>query len=158
MTEMSGSSTSGSAPQPYGVQITLDCARPHELADWWAEVLGWEVEPQDEAFIRQMIDQGFATDADTLTHRGRLVWRDGVALQAPEGAAQRVRWYLQAVPEGKTVKNRMHLDLRPQGEDVDRETHRARLRSLGAREVSQGRQGTYTWTVWADPEGNEFCL
>lgn len=143
----------------FAVQIAIDCARPHELADWWAEILGWEVEPQDEVFIRRMIDEGHATEDMTTTHRGRLVWRDAVAVQAPEGAAQRVRWYFQAVPEGKAVKNRMHLDLRPPGgEDADLEAHRARLRELGARELNQGRQGPHTWTVWADPEGNEFCL
>ncbi|MFN8074366.1 MAG: VOC family protein [Kineosporiaceae bacterium] len=150
--------TTPAAVPPYAVQITLDCARPHELAEWWAQVLGWEVEPQDESFIRSMIEQGHATEADTATHRGRLVWREGVALQAPEGSPQRVRWYLQAVPEGKAVKNRMHLDLRPPGGDGVREAHRQRLRDLGAREVGGGRQGAYTWTVWADPEGNEFCL
>ena len=35
-------------------QVTIDCAEPHELADWWAEALGWQVEPSDEAFIRRM--------------------------------------------------------------------------------------------------------
>jgi hypothetical protein len=32
------------------------------LADWWAEVLGWNVEPQDEKFIRRMI----AEDRDRM--------------------------------------------------------------------------------------------
>ena len=53
--------------QPYTVQVVVDCADPHPLADWWAEALGWQVEPQDEEFIRSMVDQGFATDDDTTT-------------------------------------------------------------------------------------------
>ena len=29
----------------YDFQVTVDAARPHVLADWWAETLGWDVEP-----------------------------------------------------------------------------------------------------------------
>jgi hypothetical protein len=57
------------------------------------------------------------------------------------------------VPEGKSVKNRLHLDLRPedQAAEVDR------LLRLGARRVDIG-QGSPTWVVLADLEGNEFCV
>jgi hypothetical protein len=61
-------------------QVVVDCAAPHELADWWAETLDWRVEPQDEAFIRRMIDEGHATENETTRHRGALVWREGAAL------------------------------------------------------------------------------
>ena len=66
------------------IQIVIDSARPHELADWWAETLQWAVEPQDAGFIRSMIDQGFATEDQTMTHRGNLVWKDGAAIRPPE--------------------------------------------------------------------------
>ncbi len=39
-------------------QVTLDCEDPHELAAWWAEALGSDFEPTDEAFIRQMVEVG----------------------------------------------------------------------------------------------------
>ena len=57
------------------------------------------------------------------------------------------------VPEGKTIKNRLHLDLRPedQGKEVER------LLALGAKKVDIG-QGSPTWVVLADPEGNELCI
>ncbi|HZB21826.1 MAG TPA: VOC family protein, partial [Blastococcus sp.] len=29
----------------FDIQIAIDCAAPHDLADWWAEALGWQVEP-----------------------------------------------------------------------------------------------------------------
>src|SRR3712207_6906696 len=51
---------------------------------WWAEVLGWQVEPQDEAFIRRMVESGAATEADTTTHRGALVWSSGAAITSPD--------------------------------------------------------------------------
>ena len=61
----------------YVFQVVQDSADPHTQADWWAETLGWEVEPQDEAFIRRMIDQGFASEGDTTVHKGALVWKEG---------------------------------------------------------------------------------
>ena len=60
----------------FAVQVVVDCDDPHMLADWWAETLRWTVEPQDESFIRSMIDQGHATEAETRLHKGALVWRD----------------------------------------------------------------------------------
>lgn len=57
------------------------------------------------------------------------------------------------VPEGKTIKNRLHLDLRPEDQAAEVE----RLIGLGARRVDIG-QGSPTWIVLADPEGNEFCI
>jgi hypothetical protein len=68
----------------YDFQVTYDSADPHAQADWWAETLGWQVEPSDEAFIREMIAKGFATEEETTTHHGALVWRTGAAIRHPE--------------------------------------------------------------------------
>lgn len=138
----------------YTFQVAVDCADPHGLADWWAEALGWQVEPSDEAFIRKMVDAGYATDADTTTHHGVLVWRQGQAINHPEGSAPRMLF--QLVPEAKTVKNRMHLDIRVGEERIEQEV--ARLTAAGARELHRGRQGPHWWVTMADPEGNEFCV
>ena len=59
----------------------------------------------------------------------------------------------QHVPDPKTVKNRFHLDFRPDDRDAEVE----RLVALGATHVDIG-QGTPSWVVLADPEGNEFCV
>jgi hypothetical protein len=136
----------------YDFQVTVDSAEPHVLADWWAETLGWQVEPSDEAFIKDMIAKGFATEADTTTHRGRLVWGVGAAIVHPDGR----RVLFQRVPEPKTVKNRVHLDVRV-GED-DAAVVQQRLVARGATVLHHGRQGPYTWVTMADPEGNEFCV
>jgi Glyoxalase-like domain len=135
-------------------QVTIDCSAPHELADWWAETLGWQVEPQDAAFIRRMIDGGQASEADTTTHRGALVWKVGAAITSPDPGRPRVLF--QLVPEAKTVKNRVHLDLRVGEERHEAEV--ARLVGRGATELSRGSQGPHRWVVLADPEGNEFCV
>lgn len=140
-------------------QVTVDAADPHTLADWWAETLGWQVEESDETFIRRMIAEGRATEADTTVHRGTLVWRTGAAVH-PRGQGEdprRMRILFQAVPEPKTVKNRMHLDLRAvPGTDLD--ALRAELLRRGATELHRGSQGPYSWVTMTDPEGNEFCV
>jgi hypothetical protein len=140
----------------YEFQVTVDCAEPHVLADWWAQTLGWQVEPQDEGFIRRMISEGHADDGDTTTHNGKLVWREGAAITHPEGVKRAPRMLFQLVPEAKTVKNRVHLDVRTGADDLDDVV--AGLVARGAKVLHTGHQGPFTWMTVADPEGNEFCV
>jgi hypothetical protein len=58
------------------------------------------------------------------------------------------------VADGKEAKNRLHIDLRP----ADQEAEIERLVNMGARHVDVGQSPDDTWTVLADPEGNEFCV
>ena len=60
------------------------------------------------------------------------------------------------VTDVKTVKNRVHLDLTTTVADRDAEI--SRLLTLGARRVDIGQTGQESWTVLADPEGNELCV
>jgi predicted enzyme related to lactoylglutathione lyase len=60
------------------------------------------------------------------------------------------------VSDVKTAKNRVHLDLTTSAADRDAEIER--LLALGARRVDIGQTGRESWTVLADPEGNEFCV
>ena len=135
-------------------QVVIDCAEPHALADWWAEALGWVVEPTDEDFIRKMIAEGYATDDETTRHRGALVWREGAAIRHPDGGRRRILF--QAVPEPKTVKNRVHLDVFVGAENVEAELER--LTEMGAKFLHRGQQGPHGWVTITDPEGNEMCL
>jgi predicted enzyme related to lactoylglutathione lyase len=62
---------------------------------------------------------------------------------------------LQAVPEAKKRKNRLHLDIMV---DDFSATSQAAL-GRGATTVSALFEADTTpWQVFADPEGNEFCL
>jgi hypothetical protein len=56
--------------------------------------------------------------------------------------------------EQRTVKNRVHVDLL--ADDRDREI--ARLLGLGATRGADHDKWGQSWTVMADPEGNEFCI
>lgn len=138
----------------YEVQVTVDSKDPHRQAQWWAQALGWRVEPSDEEFIRRMVAAGHAQESDTTVFEGTLVWREGAAISDPEHP-QRPRMLFQLVPEGKSVKNRMHLDIRvgDRREEVAEE-----LVAAGASVLHRGQVGPSVWITMADPEGNEFCV
>ncbi len=141
----------------YRYQLVIDSGDPHVLAAWWAETMGWQVEPQDAAFIRSMVEQGHASEAETRVYEGALVWREAVAIHPiAEETPDRPRWLFQAVPEAKTVKNRLHVDIRV-GSDADLVAVRASLVARGATVLHEGRRGPHAWVTFADPEGNEFC-
>ena len=59
-------------------------------------------------------------------------------------------------PDTKSVWNRVHLDVCPYP-DGDLAAEEARLRALGAADPGID-LSAISWTVLADPEGNEFCL
>lgn len=110
--------------------ITVDCTDPYRQALFWSEVTGWPEDPDDP---------NRPGDPE-----GRIVDPHGVSL------------LFIPVPEGKTVKNRVHLDLTTSAADRDAEIER--LLALGARRVDIGQTGEESWTVLADPEGNEFFV
>ena len=58
------------------------------------------------------------------------------------------------VPDAKTVKDRIHIDLRPENQAAEV----ARAEAMGARRVDIGQGTDKSWVVFADPEGNEFCI
>ena len=60
------------------------------------------------------------------------------------------------VTDAKIVKNRVHVDLATSAGDREQEIER--LLTLGARRIDIGQTGKESWTVLADPEGNEFCV
>jgi predicted enzyme related to lactoylglutathione lyase len=78
----------------------------------------------------------------------------GISLGAPGGGMPMLD--VLKVPDNKSVKNRVHLDLRANGTTTEQELER--LEGLGAVRVDIGQGPDVTWTVLADPEGNEFCL
>ena len=63
-------------------------------------------------------------------------------------------WFFAKVPEAKVAKNRVHVDLATD----DREAEIARLVDLGATRGQDHDEWGHSWTVMADPEGNEFCV
>lgn len=60
----------------------------------------------------------------------------------------------QLVPESKDGKNRLHLDLH----HPEPEAFIAKVIELGGSRVEDHGDESFSWTVLADPEGNEFCV
>jgi hypothetical protein len=110
--------------------LCIDSADPAQLASFWQVALGWR-----------------------RTHE-----EDGqIVLEPPAGSREDgivPDLLFLKVPEPRSGKNRLHLDLRP----VDQAAEVARLEGLGARRTDVGQGPEVTWTVMADPEGNEFCV
>ena len=139
------------------VQVTFDGADPAALAAFWAEVLGYVLDPPPA---------GFTTWDEALEAWGVPPERrnSASAVHDPDGRGPRL--FFQQVPEGKTAKNRVHLDVRaaPGLEGEARmaalEAEAARLGALGAERVERFEPGGINagHLVMHDPEGNEFCL
>ena len=114
------------------VHLVIDANDPPKLARFWAAALGWEVAAEEPDEV--------------------VVWPSGFDYPGPAA----LPLVFVPVPEAKTVKNRVHPDVAPhQGED-----HAAAVKVLmeaGAVPADVG-QGDVSFTVLADPQGNEFCV
>ncbi|WP_109473399.1 VOC family protein [Ornithinimicrobium cavernae] len=122
----------------------VDCADHRAQGRWWAQVLDWMVafETEDEVVL---VPQHAREEGGPVTDLGAWMRRGQGLVFVP-------------VPEGKAVKNRLHLDLAPHSSQ-DRDAEIQRLLDLGATQVDVGQDpARATWTVFADPEGNEFCV
>ena len=139
------------------LQVTFDCADPHELAGFWAATLGYAYDPPPSVFGTW--DE--ALDAWGVPEDRR---NDRSAVSDPAGAGPRL--FFQKVPEGKVAKNRVHLDVRAApGQEGDArmaalDAECERLVGLGATRVRRHETGPMDggFIVMQDPEGNEFCL
>jgi predicted enzyme related to lactoylglutathione lyase len=108
--------------------VVVDSADPAAAAGFWQRAAGWVPSAN---------------------------WTDGfAALRSPQGVGPYLEFL--RVPEPKTVKDRIHLDVAPfAGEDRPAEVRA--LQEAGAVAADIG-QGDVSWTVLADPQGNEFCV
>ena len=83
----------------------------------------------------------------------QIVGEESGAIELAPAPGQTPSIMFIEVAEHKRVKNRLHLDWVPDDQQAEVE----RLIGLGASRVDIG-QGTTSWVVLADPEGNEFCI
>ncbi len=113
---------------------TVDSRNAFELSEWWKQLLGYadiDGDPNLPGHEECMI-------RDTETGHSIL--------------------FIE-VPDQDLPAKRIHFDLRPRSGTRDDEIER--VRGLGATEVDdhRGQHGPGTgWVVFADPEGNEFCI
>ncbi|MDQ3382223.1 MAG: VOC family protein [Actinomycetota bacterium] len=121
--------------------VVVDCSDVSAQAAWWADVLDWMVifdTPEEAVIVPRHAEDKKLTAQEWTTVGPGLVF--------------------VPVIEGKTLKNRLHIDLAPHIED-DRDALVSSLLDRGAKRVDVGQdEEKATWTVLADPEGNEFCV
>ncbi|WP_405801637.1 VOC family protein [Streptomyces sp. NBC_01506] len=138
--------------------LTIDCAQPAKLAEFWALALGY-VEPPPPT--------GYATWEAWLADCGvpEEEWDDGAYLADPDGVGPSLSFL--KVPESKVAKNRLHLDLRVGGgRDIPWETRWPRVLATVERLTAAGAttlreyemNGRPDHVLMADPEGHEFCV
>ncbi|WP_432484930.1 VOC family protein [Kineococcus esterisolvens] len=111
--------------------VVLDTPDPRGLAEFYAQLLGWQLDPGD-------------TSDDWVTVRGE----GGTALgfqRAPD--LPRPTW------PGGDVQQQLHLDLHVH----DYAEPEARALALGATVLDAGRDHL-GFRVYADPSGHPFCL
>ena len=138
------------------IQIVFDAADPAEVAAFWAEALGYVLQPPPAGYETW---EAFADEVGIPEEERN----DLAAAIDPDGVGPRV--LIQKVPEGKAVKNRVHLDIAvdesleagARERAVDAESLRLQAHGASVVEARRSHGGTY-WVVMQDPEGNEFCV
>ena len=112
-------------------ELVLDCRDPQRLAEFWCEVLGFEILGyEDDGAIEIGPAAGFGGLQPTI-------------VLSPTAVPQRERGYL-------------HFDLSPV--ETNRSGEVERILRAGGRHADIGQLGTEPWTVMEDPEGNVFCV
>ncbi|MCX4846028.1 VOC family protein [Streptomyces sp. NBC_00893] len=143
-------------------KVVIDSTDPHAQAAFWGETLGYVVEDHS-VLIERLLGFGAVPEDVTLMAHDRRAWRDLAGVRHPDdpydkdsGAGLGRRLLFQRVPEPKTTKNRLHLDVH--AEPGRRQAEVERLVGLGATVLREVAEQGGSWTVLADPEGNEFCV
>jgi hypothetical protein len=139
------------------IQVTFDCADPDRLAHFWAELLGYQLDPPPpgyDSWEAWLIEHGVPESE----------WNSKSAVSDPDGRGPRI--FFQRVPEQKQHKNRVHLDVNvggPRGTPDDERRPAVdaaveRAVALGATKVRLVEELGERFYVMQDPESNEFCL
>jgi hypothetical protein len=134
----------------FRIDLTLDCADPTRLAEFWKLALGYADEPPPAPYAtrQEWLEQFDLSDDDA---------DDAAWLHDPAGVGPRL--CLMQVPEPKVVKNRLHMDVRVAGDGSPQERW-ARITAAVERLTAAGgrtlREDAGHHVTMADPEGNEF--
>lgn len=123
------SPSSAIATGPTVAMVSIDCADPKPVADFWTALLGWEVPYRDENYAMLQSSDGMRLGF------GRVEGYQPPAWPNPNGTKQ------------------FHLDI---GTDDVASTEQ-RCVELGAT-VPDEQPGEDRWRVLLDPAGHPFCL
>lgn len=110
------------------LNVSVDCADPYTLCQFWSQVTGKPIPDEDQP------------------------GDDEVGFELTDGT----NLLFLRVPEPKTVKNRLHLCLQPDIPRDEEIARLLDLGATLVNDLRKP-DGT-GWAVLADPEGNEFCV
>ncbi|MEU8891449.1 VOC family protein [Streptomyces sp. NPDC048442] len=124
--------------------VAFDCGDAYRLAEFWSRVVG---HPMDEA------DRPGDSTARVMMPGGMHLFFAEVPERKAGGAGGGAA---AGAGVGKAGKNPVHLCLQPDGR---RDDEVERYVALGAKVLDDRREPDGAgWVVFADPEGNEFCV
>lgn len=109
--------------------VVIDSADPSSQAAFWAVAAGWS----------------------------RCDDRQDIAALRSVGGTGPYLEFLSHTAAKSAAKNRLHLDVAPLA-GTDQAAVVTALRNAGAVPADVGQGDEVSWTVLADPEGNEFCV
>lgn len=113
---------------------TIDCHDAYALSEWWREILGYEMDPEDP---------------NEPGHEECLI---------TDPASGQALLFIE-VPDAELPAKRIHFDLRPRARAHDAEVEWLLERGATVVADHRGKYGPGTgWVTMADPEGNQFCV
>lgn len=110
--------------------ITIDSHDPVRLAAFWAEALGWQLEPNE-----------WTGDLNHVRRPGDDLYLEFIATD-----------------EQKVVKNRLHFGLCSTDLEADMARLEGMGATHAWEELFWDKRNDYRNVVMRDPEGNEFCI
>ncbi|HEX9978795.1 MAG TPA: VOC family protein [Acidimicrobiia bacterium] len=140
----------------HSIQVVIACSDPDRLASFWAEALGYVLQPPPPGYATW--DEFADAVGIPVEHRNDLS-----ACVDPAGIGPRLLFERY---DGGAPNQRVHVDvnsigksLSPEERAVGLEEERSRLESLGAtfHRSATGMAGEH-WYEFHDPEGNWFCV
>ncbi|NUP36760.1 MAG: VOC family protein [Streptomyces sp.] len=114
------------------ISVVLDCPDPAALAAFYAEVLGGEIDAEDETWVDLKREDGEDLSFQLAADHRPPAWPD------PERPQQ------------------FHLDIRVPRAEMDEAEKK--VLALGATLLEDDLGGSRNWRVYADPAGHPFCL
>ncbi|EWC58310.1 hypothetical protein UO65_6452 [Actinokineospora spheciospongiae] len=110
--------------------LVIDATDPAAVAQFWYIMLGGTATPERDG---------------------------GYRLLAPDVGGSGIDLVFRRVPSAKSAKNRIHVDLATESPH-EYQVLTSLAVDVGAREGRVGQGPEVPWTVFHDPEGNEFCI
>ncbi|MET9862061.1 VOC family protein [Streptomyces smyrnaeus] len=114
--------------------VVLDCPDTRRLAEFYAQLLGWKVDPESDSSWTEVLDEG---------GRRRLAFQQAPGFVPPQWPSEE-------------HSQQFHLDLDVPPSRIEEAEQEAL--ALGARLLQDDGDGARDFRVYLDPAGHPFCL